>query len=97
MARRSRRENPVVAAVRSADTVRMACRISHTSFDARNAYEQSVFWSKVLDWTEDPDDPNLAEHEECLIMSRDHAQLLLFITVPDDKVVKNRVHLPASQ
>jgi hypothetical protein len=71
----------------------VVCRISHTSFDARNAYEQSIFWSKVLDWAEDPDDPNLPEHEECLIMSRDRTQLLLFSTVPDDKVVKNRVHL----
>lgn len=71
----------------------MTCRISHTSFDARDAYQQSLFWSKVLDWTEDPDDPNLPEHEECLIRSRDHTQTLLFITVPDDKVVKNRVHL----
>lgn len=71
----------------------MTSRISHTSFDARNAYEQSIFWSQVLDWTEDPDDPNLPEHEECLIMSRDRTHLLLFITVPDDKVAKNRVHL----
>ena len=71
----------------------MTSRISHTSFDARNAYEQSVFWSKVLDWTEDPEDPNLPEHEECLILSPDRGQRLLFITVPDDKVVKNRVHL----
>jgi predicted enzyme related to lactoylglutathione lyase len=71
----------------------VACRISHTSFDARNAYEQSIFWSKVLDWAEDPEDPNLSDHEECLIMSRDRTQLLLFIAVPDDKVVKNRVHL----
>jgi predicted enzyme related to lactoylglutathione lyase len=52
-----------------------------------------VWWAQVLDWTEDPDDPNLPEHEECLIMSRDRAQLLLFIRVPDDKVVKNRLHL----
>jgi hypothetical protein len=68
-------------------------RISHTSFDARSSYQQSVFWSAVLDWTEDPDDPNLPEHDECLIMSRDRAEVLLFINVPDDKVVKNRVHL----
>jgi predicted enzyme related to lactoylglutathione lyase len=72
---------------------RVASRISHTSFDARNAYEQSLFWSKVLDWTEDPDDPNLPEHEECLIIAPGRTQSLLFITVPDDKVVKNRVHL----
>lgn len=68
-------------------------RISHTSVDARDSYAQSLWWSQVLDWTEDPDDPNLPEHEECLIMSRDRAQMLLFIRVPDEKVVKNRLHL----
>ena len=52
-----------------------------------------VFWSQVLDFVEDPDDPNEPEHEECLITSRDRSQLLLFITVPDGKKVKNRVHL----
>jgi predicted enzyme related to lactoylglutathione lyase len=67
-------------------------RISHTSVDARNSYQQSVFWAAVLDWTEDPEDPNLPEHDECLIMSRDRAQLVLFINVPDEKVVKNRLH-----
>jgi len=64
----------------------MTSRISHTSFDAINAYAQSVFWSQVLDFAEDPDDPNEPAHEECLIT-------LLFITVPDSKKVKNRVHL----
>jgi hypothetical protein len=71
----------------------MICRISHTSFDAVNAYAQSVFWSRVLDFVEDPDDPNKPEHEECLITSRDLTQLLLFVRVPDGKQLKNRVHL----
>jgi hypothetical protein len=71
----------------------MTSRISHTSFDAIDAYAQSVWWSKVLDFVEDPDDPNEPGHEECLITSRDRSQLLLFITVPDGKLVKNRVHL----
>jgi predicted enzyme related to lactoylglutathione lyase len=71
----------------------MTSRISHTSFDAIDAYRQSLFWSQVLDFTEDPDDPNEPGHEECLIMSRDRTQLLLFITVPDAKQLKNRVHL----
>jgi Glyoxalase-like domain len=68
-------------------------RISHTSFDALDAYAQSVFWSQVLGFVEDPDDPNLPEHEECMIRSPDGAEVLLFITVPDPKKVKNRVHL----
>jgi len=71
----------------------MTSRISHTSFDAIDAYAQSVFWSKVLDFAEDPDDPNLPGHEECLITSRDQSERLLFITVPDGKQLKNRVHL----
>jgi len=73
----------------------MTSRISHTSVDAIDAYAQSVFWSQVLGFTEDPDDPNEPGHAECLIMSPDRTQLLLFITVPDRKreEVKNRVHL----
>jgi hypothetical protein len=78
---------------RAVKAAAMTSRISHTSFDAINAYAQSVFWSQVLDFAEDPDDPNLPGHEECLINSRDRSQLLLFITVPDSKKVKNRVHL----
>jgi predicted enzyme related to lactoylglutathione lyase len=68
-------------------------RSAQPSVDAINAYAQSLFWSQVLDFVEDPDDPNEAGHQECLITSRDRSQLLLFITVPDDKKVKNRVHL----
>lgn len=71
----------------------MTSRISHTSFDAIDAYAQSVFWSQVLDFMPDPDDPNEPGHDECLIMSRDRSQLLLFITVPDRKQLKNRLHL----
>lgn len=71
----------------------MASRISHTSIDAHDSYSQSVFWSQVLGFAEDPDDPNLPEHEECLIMAPDRSEMLLFIRVPDQKQVKNRVHL----
>jgi hypothetical protein len=66
----------------------MTSRISHTSFDAINAYAQSLFWSQVLDFVEDPGDPNEPEPEECLITSRDRGQLLRFITVPDGKKVE---------
>ena len=47
----------------------------------------------MLDFHEDPDDPNLPEHEECMIFSADGANKLLFIAVPDEKMVKNRLHL----
>jgi hypothetical protein len=71
----------------------MASRISHTTFDSLDAYRQSVFWADVLGFAEDPDDPNLPGHEECLIYSPDRAIRLLFIEVPDAKRLKNRVHL----
>ncbi|MGO1973992.1 MAG: VOC family protein [Propionibacteriaceae bacterium] len=71
----------------------MTSRISHTTFDAHDAYAQSIFWSKVLDWSEDPRDPNEPEHEECMIFSPDGTERLLFIEVPESKAVKNRLHL----
>jgi hypothetical protein len=62
----------------------MTARISHTSVDSRDAYARSVFWGRVLGFTEDPDDPNEPGHEECMIFSPDRTQRLLFIEVPDD-------------
>jgi catechol 2,3-dioxygenase-like lactoylglutathione lyase family enzyme len=67
--------------------------ISHTTFDAADAYVQSVFWSRVLGFREDPDDPNEPGHEECMIFSPDGSTRLLFVEVPERKQLKNRVHL----
>jgi len=71
----------------------MTSTISHTTFDALDAYAQSVFWGQVLGFTEDPDDPNEPGHDENMIFSPDGSQRLLFIDVPDAKQVKNRLHL----
>lgn len=71
----------------------MTSRISHTAIDAIDAYAQSVFWSRVLDFAENPDHPNSPGDDECPIFSADRRQILLFITVPDRKQLKNRVHL----
>ena len=70
----------------------MTSRISHTTIDSRNAYAQSVWWSAVLDFHEDPEDPNEPGHEECMISSADEASSVLFIEVPEGKTVKNRLH-----
>jgi predicted enzyme related to lactoylglutathione lyase len=70
----------------------MAAFISHTSFDARDSYAQSVFWGQVLGFHQDPEDPNEPGHEECMIFSPDGRTKVLFIEVPDGKQVKNRVH-----
>ena len=70
----------------------MTSRISHTTVDSHNAYAQSVWWAKVLDMSEDPADPNLPGHEECMIFTPDGRQRVLFIEVPDTKEIKNRLH-----
>lgn len=70
----------------------MTSFISHTTVDCHNAYELSEWWKQVLEYVDVPDDPNLPGHEECMIQSPDGDHQLLFIEVPDDKVVKNRIH-----
>jgi catechol 2,3-dioxygenase-like lactoylglutathione lyase family enzyme len=70
----------------------MACHIATTTVDSRNAFAQSLFWSAVLGFAEDSDDPNKPEHEEYLIQSPDMSQRILFIDVPETKQVKNRIH-----
>jgi Glyoxalase-like domain len=74
----------------------MTSRISHTTVDAHNAYEQSVWWCRVLGFGEDPQDPNRPGDEECMIFSPDGRIRVLFIEVRDDKVVKNRIHFDLS-
>jgi hypothetical protein len=70
----------------------MSSYISHTTVDCLDAYRLSLWWSQVLDYTDDPDDPNEAGHEECLIQSGDRGHRILFIQVPESKQVKNRIH-----
>ena len=70
----------------------MTSYVSHTAVDCANAYELSVWWCGVLGYAEDPDDPNAPGHQECIIISPDGAHKILFIEVPDQKVVKNRLH-----
>lgn len=71
----------------------MVSYLSHVTVDSHDAYAQSVWWTQVLGYAEDPDDPNEPGHEECMIFSPDGATRLLFIEVPDAKQVKNRLHL----
>jgi hypothetical protein len=62
----------------------MTALISHTTFDARDAYAQSVFWASVLGFGAVPDEPDEPGDEECMIVSPDGEQRLLFIEVPED-------------
>ncbi|WP_370617065.1 VOC family protein [Mumia sp. Pv 4-285] len=77
----------------------MASRISHTTIDAHDAYAQSEWWKQVLaGYTDVPGDPNEPGHDECMIVpptdgSAGAAGPVLFIEVPEDKAIKNRIHL----
>jgi hypothetical protein len=71
----------------------MTAFIAHTTIDARNAYELSEWWKPVLGYVDIEGDPNLPGHEECMIRDPATGHRLLFIDVPDERVVKNRLHL----
>ena len=70
----------------------MTTFISHTTIDARNAYELSEWWKPVLGYADLEGDPNEPGHEECMIRDPETGHRVLFIEVPDEKSVKNRVH-----
>ena len=65
--------------------------IRHITFDCADPYALATFWSAVTGWPVDagsePDD------DEVGISAPDPLPMLLFIRVPEGKVVKNRVHL----
>jgi hypothetical protein len=71
----------------------MTSYVSHTTVDCADAYALSRWWQAVLDYREDPADPNEPGHEECMIYSADGRHRLLFVEVPESKGVKNRIHL----
>ncbi|MEO7351235.1 MAG: VOC family protein [Marmoricola sp.] len=71
----------------------MTAFISHTTIDARNAFELSRWWQEVLEYVEEPHDPNEPGQDECWIQRPDGGHPILFIEVPEDKQVKNRIHL----
>ncbi|MFG2606098.1 VOC family protein [Streptomyces sp. NPDC048514] len=65
----------------------MTSKIRHMTVDCADAYALGTFWSKVLDQPLHQDDQ--PGDDEALIENAG----LLFVTVPDAKTVKNRVHL----
>jgi hypothetical protein len=61
----------------------MACFVSHTTIDCRDAYALSEWWKPVLGYTDLPGDPNLPGHEECMVLDPGSGHRVLFIEVPD--------------
>ncbi|WP_340375064.1 VOC family protein [Streptomyces sp. SS7] len=65
----------------------MTSAIRHVTIDCSDAYAVGLFWSEVLGMPlQDEDKPG---DEEALIKGAG----LLFVTVPEAKTIKNRVHL----
>ncbi len=60
--------------------------------DCHDPYRQALFWTEVTGWQEDPEDPNHPDDPEGRIVAGQGFSLL-FIPVPEGKVVKNRMHL----
>jgi Glyoxalase-like domain len=67
-------------------------QIRNITVDCADPYRQALFWTAVTGWQEDPEDPNRPDDPEGRIVSG-HGISLLFIPVPEGKVVKNRLHL----
>ena len=71
----------------------MASFVSHTTIDCTDAHALSKWWEPVLGYVEDPDDPNLPGHEECMVRDPETGHAILFIEVPDPTPGKPRIHL----
>lgn len=70
----------------------MVSRISHTTVDSRNAFALSEWWKPILGYTDVPEWPNSPGEEECMIVDPVGGHRVLFIEVPEEKQVKNRIH-----
>lgn len=71
----------------------MTARVRNITVDCARWEPLVEFWSKAVDFVEDPDNPNYPGDPEGLLVSPRQDLGLLFIPVPEPKSVKNRIHL----
>lgn len=72
----------------------MHARIRHVTIDCHDPFTLARFWAAVLGFVDEPDNPNEPDDPEALIVDPlDRHPGLLFISVPETKSLKNRVHL----
>lgn len=67
----------------------MTSLVRHLTFDSHDAYRQATFWAQVLGGKVSDDD--FPGDPEALVEGG--GVTLLFVTVPDTKTVKNRLHV----
>lgn len=65
--------------------------VRHITFDARDPYRLALFWAELTGYGVEDSDPG--DEAVLLAPGRPGVPGLPFIRVPDEKVVKNRVHL----
>ncbi|MEV4410960.1 VOC family protein [Catellatospora sp. NPDC049609] len=70
----------------------MIMNLHSITVDCHDCYAQSLFWTQVTGWQEDPNDPNGPGDPNGRLVGP-HGINLLFIPVPEGKTGKNRVHL----
>ncbi|HEV2756490.1 MAG TPA: VOC family protein [Actinomycetota bacterium] len=69
----------------------MACRFTELIVDARDPEAQARFWSQVLEW-----DAMEREGVHFVMPPAPAIPLIAFVPVPEEKSVKNRVHIDVS-
>ncbi|MER8261956.1 VOC family protein [Streptomyces albidoflavus] len=67
----------------------MTSRVRHITLDSHDPYAQALFWAEVLGGN--VSDEDFPGDPEALVHAGGAA--LLFVTVPETKTLKNRVHL----
>ena len=68
----------------------MSSRVRHITFDTHDPYTLGSFWAQVVGGRlQDDDKPG----DPGALVTNDDGSALLFIQNPDDKQVKNRVHI----
>ncbi|TYB97316.1 VOC family protein [Micromonospora sp. WP24] len=68
----------------------MSARIHNISIDCRDTYALAGFWAQVFDCPRQPDD--FPGDPEAMLLPPGGPEVL-FLAVPEGKVVKNRLHL----
>ena len=69
----------------------MACRFTELNVDARDPGAQARFWSEVLGWP-----ATEREGLHFLMPPNPAIPVVVFVTVPEEKSVKNRLHIDVS-
>jgi catechol 2,3-dioxygenase-like lactoylglutathione lyase family enzyme len=71
----------------------MTSGINHITVSCRDPYQLALFWQQVTGYQEDPDGANEPGEDEAYLEPPGGGTALLFVQVPEEKTIRNRVHL----